>query len=469
MDPLELISRIKSHLPFSPYPLQEDLITALAYYISDHKPNEIFLLNGYAGSGKTSIMGALIKGLTEMKIKSITLAPTGRAAKVAADFSGGKASTIHRRIFRPESSDPGARYVIAPNYDHDAVFIVDEASLITDSPNTSSSLLCQMLSHINTSAGNAIILVGDIAQLPPVGLTFAPAMSKKRLERLGFNPISFTLDIPMRQNEGSGILYNATMMRHILFHPHSGALPMIYCRGFEDIKVISSADLADCLASSWSKVGPDNTIIITRSNIRANKYNQAVRNIVMMAEGPLQPGDRLVISRNDYYWSKINKLKNLLANGEMAEVKWVGITEKMYGRFFTDIELLLPSSDSHIGAKLMLRSLVAEGPSIPQSEMEKFYTHVLAEQEGELSEKIKAAAEDPYYNALQAKYGYCVTCHKAQGGQWAHVYIDMSGIDPENLDESFYRWFYTAVTRATDTVYFINPTLPIDNKSVQDD
>ena len=461
MNPQELEARTLAHLPFTPYPLQSALIKELAAFIARRDPKEVFMLNGYAGSGKTSVMGALIKALKEMRLKSVTLAPTGRAAKVAADFSGGKASTIHRRIFRPATQAPDSPYVLAPNHSHDTVFIVDEASLITDSPNPAQSLLAQMLRHIGSAPGNCVILVGDIAQLPPVGLSSAPAMEADRLRRLGFSPVEFTLDIPMRQGEGSGVLYNATNIRRLLFNPGSGAQARIIARGFDDIKVISSSELADCLADSWSRVGVDNTIIITRSNSRANRYNGAIRNLVMMAEGPLQPGDRLVISRNDYYWSHMNKMKNLLANGDMAEVKWVGKTEKMYGRFFTDVELLLPSSGEQIGAKLMLRSLVTEGPSIPRAEMERFYNHVLECQEGELSEKIQAVTEDPYFNALQAKYGYCVTCHKAQGGQWKHVYVDMSGIDPAELDETFYRWFYTAVTRTTDRLFFINPTLPV--------
>lgn len=461
MDPQELAARTRSHLPFNPYPLQSALIESLATFIARREPGKVFLLNGYAGSGKTSIMGALIKALNEMKQKSVTLAPTGRAAKVAADFSGGKASTIHRRIFRPATPEPGSPYVLASNPSRDTVFIVDEASLITDVDNPNQSLLSQLMRYISSAPGNCVILVGDIAQLPPVGLSTAPAMDPGRLRRLGYSATEFTLDIPMRQGEGSGVLYNATNMRQLLFNPGGGARPEIISRGFDDINVISGSDLADSLADSWSRAGVDNTIIITRSNARANRYNQAIRNMVMMAEGPLQPGDRIVISRNDYYWSQINKMNNLIANGDMTEVKWVGKTEKMYGRFFTDVELLLPSSGLQIGAKLMLRSLVAEGPAIPRDEMDRFYRHVLESQEGELSEKIKAVTEDPYFNALQAKYGYCITCHKAQGGQWRHVYVDMSGINPAELDETFYRWFYTAVTRTTDRLFFINPTLPV--------
>ncbi|MBD5370613.1 MAG: AAA family ATPase [Bacteroides sp.] len=459
MNPSELSEKIISHLPFEPLPQQAALIESIADYLLRHTKRDIFLLNGYAGSGKTSIMGALVRTLRECRVKSVTLAPTGRAAKVAAGFSGGKASTIHKRIFRPESNAPDARYFLAPNPDSDTVFIIDEASLIADTPGSRESLLRQMLKHIHSSEGNAVILVGDVAQLPPVGQSDAPAMNAGRLRRMGLYPREFTLDIPMRQGERSGILYNATRMRQLMLAPVEGMRPKLFARGFDDVEVLGSQDLADRLSESWSEVGQDETIIITRSNSRANRYNMAIRNQVMMAEEPLQRGDRLVISKNDYYWSKLNKEKTFIANGDMAEVQWVGSTEKMYGRFFTDVELFFPGSELRIGAKVMLRSLMTEGPSIPRQEMERFYQTVMREQTGEVSERIKSTLEDPYYNALQAKYGYCVTCHKAQGGQWAHVYIDMSGIDPEGLDENFYRWFYTAVTRATQKVFFINPTL----------
>ena len=461
MDAANLASLIYSHLPFEPHQVQERLVAALASFVVSHGPTDVFLLNGYAGSGKTSIIGALIKALAESNIHSVTLAPTGRAAKVASDFSNGKASTIHKHIYRADSNTPDAKFFLARNTDRDTVYIVDEASLITDSPYPGQSLLYQLARYVYSAPGNAMILLGDIAQLPPVGMQESPAMNPERLRAIGLQPTQFTLDVPMRQNQGSGILHNATLMRQLLFSPIEGMRPQIFARGFDDVEVISSGDLADRLAESWSSVGTDDTIIITRSNIRANKYNQAIRNLVMMAEEPLQQGDRLVIAKNDYYWSKINKAKNFIANGDMAEVRWVGKTEKMYGRFFTEVELFFPSSGMQIGAKLMLRSLMADGPSIPRQEMDRFYTHVLAEQEGALTQKIKGAMEDPYYNALQAKYGYCITCHKAQGGQWAHVYIDMSGIDPEALDDSFYRWFYTAVTRTTRKVFFINPTLPV--------
>lgn len=289
----------------------------------------------------------------------------------------------------------------------------------------------------------------------------APAMNPDRLRQLGLIPSTFTLDLPMRQAGASGILHNATVIRQLIFSPLPGMRPEIIKSGYTDVEVISSRELADSLSDSWSRTGIDETIIITRSNYRANKYNLAIRNLVMMAEEPLQRGDRLVIAKNDYFWSKRNKMETLIANGDLAEVSWVGKTEKAYGRFFTDVELRIDSSPDPVGAKIMLRSLMCDGAAIPREEMDRFHTRVLAAYEGELSEKLKGAMEDEYLNSLQAKYGYCITCHKAQGGQWRHVYIDLAGIDNSAFDETFYRWLYTAITRATEKIFLINPSIPV--------
>lgn len=455
-----LFESILQNLPFEPNALQLNLIKSLASFVETRPHNGVFILNGYAGSGKTSIVGALIKALSEQKRNSVVVAPTGRAAKVAAQMALGRASTIHKRIFRPDSASPDARYFLAPNPDKNTLFVCDEASLVTDG-HPSNSLLFQLLHHVFGNEGNLLLLVGDTAQLPPIGMSTSPAMDPDRLTALGLNPAFFTLDITMRQTAHSGILHNATVLRQAMLNDVGSNIPALNLNDFPDIEAISSADLADRLSESWGEVGVDNCIIITRSNYRANRYNMAIRNMVMYAEEPIQQGDRIVIAKNDYYWSKINHLKTFIANGDMAEVKWVGRTEKMYGRYFVETELYFPAADIQIGAKLMLRSLNAEGPSIPREEMERFYNIVLEEQEGELSEKIRDVLSDPYYNAIQAKYGYCITCHKAQGGQWDHVYIDMSGIDPASMDESFFRWAYTAFTRATLRLYLINPTIPI--------
>lgn len=447
-------------LPFNPLEGQALAIYKMSEYIMSGMWRDVFVLNGYAGTGKTSVIAALIKALAHCKIKSVVLAPTGRAAKVAADMSQKPASTIHRRIYHIETTSNGMVVKLSANRDQNTVFIIDEASLITDS--NRGSLLKDLIRYVYSGQGCKMILVGDTAQLPPVGQIDSPAMNLERLKQLGLAPFSSTLDVPVRQAAESGILYNATIVRQLITRLQKGEscgisegqLPL-KIDGFPDIIAVSSMDLADELSSSWSTVGPEETLIVTRSNGRANRFNQAIRNMVMYAEEPLQQGDRLVIAKNDYYWGRQNKMKTFLANGETVTVKWVGRPEKMYGRWFVDTELAL-SDSQEMSAKIMLRSLMAEGPAIPRQEMEQFFQHVINEEEGNgPTEKIMAAMENPYYNALQAKYAYCVTCHKAQGGQWKHVYIDMGGIPTEAMGTDFYRWLYTALTRATEKVFLL--------------
>lgn len=458
-----LVESSLSTLSFTPHPDQLKLLQKLSDFIEKGGERDVFILNGYAGTGKTSMVGAFIKALKENRRKVVIVAPTGRAAKVAQSFSGHQASTIHKLLYRGNSLDPGnTTYFIARNTTPDTIFIVDEASMISDSPSSNGrSLLYHLVNYVYSCPGCKMIMVGDEAQLPPVGQESSTAMQPARLRSLGLNPIGYSLELPVRQKAMSGIIHNATFMRQKLFYPEMDAPNALFVKGFPDVEVISSEDLADALASSHAEVGEDETLIITRSNKRANNFNRAIRNIVMYAEEPLERGDRVVISKNDYFWSKENKLPGFIANGETAEVTWVGKTEKAYGRYFTDVELRFISDGSIVGAKAMLRSLVCEGPSIPRTEMERFYTRVMDAYEGELSKKIKGALEDPFYNALQMKYAYCVTCHKAQGGQWKHVYIDMGGIAPEAMTGEFYRWLYTATTRATTKLFFINPTMEL--------
>lgn len=447
-----------SQLPFTPNREQFALIHALAAFVAARGPRDVFVLNGYAGTGKTSVVGSLVKAMRASHLPAVILAPTGRAAKVAAALSADRASTIHKRIFRGNSADPAnTTFFLAENKNTDTTFIVDEASLITDGQAFNSSLLQQLTRHVYSAPGCGMVLIGDLAQLPPVGQSDSPAMNPDRLRQIGLNPICFTLDIPARQASDSGILHNATIVRQFLFSNLPPEKFRLFTRGFPDVEIITSAELADALSDSWAQVGEEETLIVTRSNKRANNFNRTIRNLVMYAEEPLQQGDRIVISKNDYFWSKINKLPNFIANGETAVVTWVGKTEKAYGRWFVETELRFPDFDTPVAAKIMLRSLVTEGSNIPRDEMERLYNRVLAEYDGEISHKIKGALEDPFYNALQAKYAYCVTCHKAQGGQWKHVYIDMGAIPPDAVGSDFYRWLYTAITRATEKLFLINP------------
>lgn len=453
-----LASDALSRLHYEPLPQQTRVLAALCAFAAGSEGREVFVLNGYAGTGKTSVVGAVIAAMTAAKINVVVLAPTGRAAKVAAAHSGHQALTIHKRLFRGDSINPAdTNFFLAPNRDRNTVFFVDEASLIGDSGRH--SLLELLARHVYSAPGCRMVLVGDEAQLPPVGQRQSTAMNPERLRRIGLQPICHTLDIPVRQAAESGILHNATIVRQYLLSGISTATFSLDLENYSDVEIISSAELDEYLSSSYASVGKEETLVVTRSNRRANEFNRAIRNLVLGAEEPLQRGERVIISRNDYYWSRINRLRSFVANGDVAEVTWVGKMEKAHGRYFRDVELRLVSDNSTLGAKVMMRSLVAEGPAVPAAEMERLYNNVMLSMEGSLNEKISAAATDPYLNALQIKYAYCVTCHKSQGGQWKHIYIDMGGITHEAIGPDFYRWLYTAITRATEKVYLINPTV----------
>lgn len=457
----EIFAITLRHLPFEPNEEQLTSVQALSAFLSARGPADAFILNGYAGTGKTSVVGALVKAMDELKIRNVILAPTGRAAKVAANLSSGRASTIHKRLFRGNSADPSnSSFFLAENKNSDTIFIIDEASLVTDGSSFSSSLLMQLVNHVYNGKNCNMILVGDVAQLPPVGQSESFAMNPDRLRELGLSPVKFTLSKPARQAEESGILFNATIVRQFLQKGMGIGGFSIYEKGFSDVRLVDASDFLDELSSSWNKVGKDETIVVTRSNFRANNINATIRKYLLDAEAPLQAGEKLIISKNDYYWSKENKLNNFLANGESAEILKVGKKEKAYGRWFADTDLKISGIENPVHAKVIFRSLVSEGPSLPKEEMQRFYNRVLDRYEGELSEKIKKSMEDPYYNALQVKYGYCVTCHKAQGGQWKHVYVDLGGMGGDFSESDFFRWLYTAVTRATEKVFFINSPFP---------
>lgn len=457
-----LLERALANLPFEPLPAQRRMLEKAAAFIEDGAPGEVFVLNGYAGTGKTSLVGALIKAMDACNRRVVVLAPTGRAAKVASSLSAHAASTIHRRIFRPNPADESGRtWCVAPNQSKDTLFIVDEASLIADAGPSLRSLLYTLTRYVYSAPGCRMMLVGDEAQLPPVGQEESTSMNPDRLRGLGLEPVCTTLDIPVRQAAESGIVHNATLVRTALYAPAADpAAFSLRASGFPDVTVLSSAELADSLSDSYSTAGMDETLIITRSNRRANDFNRAVRNMVMFAEEPLERGERIVVAKNDYFWKRDDRKSRLIANGDTAEIRWVGQTRKMYGRYFTEVEMVL-SDGSQVTAQVMLRSLVSDGPSIPREEMLRFQNVVMDNYEGEFTEKLKSLDEDPYFNALQVKYAYCVTCHKAQGGQWRHVYIDMSGITPESIGPDFYRWLYTAITRATERIFLINPTVPV--------
>lgn len=459
IDPQRLTAECLKHLPYRPEPRQLELLQALAAFVADPDPMKVFILNGYAGTGKTSLVASLVQSLEGMKLRCITLAPTGRAAKVASQFSGRPASTIHRRIYRPADGAGGASatFMPAPNRTPQTLFLIDEASMIADTRRMDSILL-HLVRYVYSAPGCAMVLIGDVAQLPPVGHPDSPAMDPRRLAELGLRPVRYTLDQPMRQAAGSGILSLSTLVRHAIFDGTALDRFRLQLSRFPDVEAVSSADFADMLSTSWARSGSSGTIIITRSNKRANRFNAEIRARVLFADGPLQRGDRIVVSKNDYYWRGRNELKGFIANGESAIVNWVGTPEKAHGRWFVDAELSFDDDDTRpVTAKIMLRSLMTDTPAIPLDEMQRMRERIAATKEGSAMEQLMEVENDPYYNALQVKYGYCLTCHKAQGGQWNEVYLDVGAIAPDARPQEFFRWLYTAVTRATERLYLLNP------------
>lgn len=445
-------------LNYEPTIQQKSLILALNDFINCRKAGDAFVLHGYAGTGKTSIMSAMVKAMTQLNIPHVLLAPTGRAAKVFAQYCGENVNTIHKRLYRADSPDPSSTtFFLSHNKEKGTLFIVDESSMIS-SGGLGGGLLEHLVKHVYTGEGCNIIFLGDTAQLPPVGQTGSPAMDAVRLKELGLTPYSFKLDEPARQAAESGILFNATHLRQCMSKTILPA-PKLWIQNFSDVTVVDAHDIAESISDSYHKVGQDETIVITRSNWRANLYNNGIRRMVLDCEDMLERNERLVIAKNNYFWTKdVNEI-NFIANGDIVRISWTGRTETIYGHNYADVEIEYPGSEIGINAKLLIDCLTSDAPSLSTDEMNRIYTYIMEETEGSLSHKMKVVQTDPYYNALQAKYAYCLTCHKAQGGQWKHVFIDMGALQPDSLDINFFRWLYTAITRASEKVFFITPSI----------
>lgn len=461
----EFARQVLHNLPYVPNDQQVQLIAALSHFCSRNTPSDsVFMLNGYAGTGKTSLTGALVKTLSQVGIPSVLLAPTGRAAKVFASYSGHPAYTIHRMIYRSSSSGAFTSITaVAENRFRGAVFIIDEASMIGSASDSGNNLLEDLIHYVYSGEGCRMILLGDVAQLPPVGCEESPALSVKELRSYGLRVTRAMLTQTARQAESSGILYNATWLRRAMRAVQLPA-PRVIVDAFEDVSIVSSIDLPEEMSKSYAQDGEAETILITRSNWRAVKFNQAIRAEILYREEILSVGERLLISKNNYFWSKNVKGLDFIANGDVATVTRVYGTEPMWGMYFADVALHFDDHDIDLDAKVFLSSLTAESPGLPPERFNEFYNSMLRDPnrfapETSLSARQSALKKDPYVNALQVKYAYAVTCHKAQGGQWRNVYVDLAQIPPEAQGLDFYRWLYTAETRATGHLYFIDPTL----------
>ena len=470
---LEFAATLLQLLDYDPNDEQNELIAGFARFCVSCTGNSLLLLNGYAGTGKTSITGALVKTLSHFGMKAMLLAPTGRAAKVFSEYAGHPAYTIHRKIYRQHSYSPEdyGGFNIAENKYTDTIFIVDEASMIANATSVADGaifgtgrLLDDLIHYVYSGTGCRLIMLGDSAQLPPVGLDESPALNPQVLESYGLQVMPFTLHHVARQRESSGILENATMLRKAIeSYGNTRDLepPVLHMQRYAETRTKARADETRIRNSSYSRLGTRGTTLITRSNKRAALFNLGIRNSILYYEEELVAGDLLMVAKNNYLWSENYEGLEFIANGEMARVVRVrGAEEHLHGLRFATLDLELPDQEIELEAKAVIDALHSETAALSRQQSEMLYTGAMAQLSGDKRTRYRALKKDPYYNALQVKYGYAITCHKAQGGQWDEVYIDMGGIPEEAFtDIQFYRWLYTAITRARTRVFLINSPL----------
>ena len=463
-----LATQIKANFPFQPTIEQEISLEKLSDFIFSSDDRAVFMLCGYAGTGKTTLISALVRTLVQLQRRVVLLAPTGRAAKVFSTYSGKGAHTIHKCIYRQKSILNSNVFTLSNNSLRNALFIVDEASMIANggfSGFGSGALLDDLVEYVYSGDGCRLLLLGDTAQLPPVGEELSPALSAEYLRTMGLDVTRVELTQVMRQTEGSGILTNATMLRNLIARG-ADSLPCLRLTGFPDISVVTGENLIETIETEFGAVGLEETIVLCRSNKRANIYNEGIRRRILYREDELNRGDLLMIVKNNYYWrEQVGKVdKSLLekldfvANGDIAEIMRVGGVEEMYGFRFADVTLSFPDYDCEFDVKILLDTLTSESPSLTKSESERLFEAVW-EDYSDISAKRKRMEklrEDPYYNAMQVKYGYAVTCHKAQGGQWRTVFLDQGYVSPDGVNNDYIRWLYTAFTRATERLYLVN-------------
>lgn len=454
---------LSENLPYVPTEEQAELLARLSAFLWDDSVPSVFLLKGYAGTGKTSLVGALVRTLESFERTCVLLAPTGRAAKVFAAYAGHPAYTIHKKIYRQRTfTGDFSGFQLAHNAYKNTFFIVDEASMIANEPTDGSHygsglLLDDLFDFVYSGSGCRLILLGDTAQLPPVGQLRSPALDEAYLQRYGYPVMVSELTHVVRQDGASGVLYNATRLRQDMWETPLPA-PSIALHGFPDVGRVGGDELIEVLSSAYNRDGMDETIIITRSNKRANIFNQGVRNRILYREEELTSGDLLLVARNNYYWSEKYEKLDFIANGDVARVVRVRNVCEMYGFRFADVLLYFPDYEEEVEAKVILDTLHAESPSLTAEENARLFNAVMEDYADVPSkrERLKRLKNDPWFNALQVKYAYAVTCHKAQGGQWSNVFVDMGYIRPDALGIDFYRWLYTAFTRTTGRLWLIN-------------
>ena len=458
-------NRIIQALPFTPNEGQDELLHILSQFIISKDEQKTFVLRGYAGTGKTSLMAALVRAMKELQQSIVLLAPTGRAAKVLARYAQTPAYTIHKFIYRQNKLGTDA-FSLSFNPHKNTIFIVDEASMISGECNNNTFgtgvLLNDLIQYISSGERCSLLLLGDDAQLPPVGTSLSPALNIDYLKGYGLNVTSYTLTQVARQALDSSILSNATAIRKQIpslssinqyIHPHTFSFKFS-----TDFQSFNGSDFIELLEQSYREVGIEETIVLTRTNKRTNIYNEGIRARVLWREDALSSGDRLLISKNNYFWTKDYEGIPFIANGDMLEITRIRNWREMYGFQFVDASLKAIDYDWEIDVVLWLYTRSKDYPESNYQLHRTLFDRIskdYPELQHNRKKLIETIYESPYYNALQIRFAYAVTCHKAQGGQWKHVFIDPSNIPIEEQDNNYFRWLYTAVTRATEKVYLL--------------
>lgn len=460
-----LVQHVKESFDFEPTYEQENTLNMICRFIMEKNNESIFILKGYAGTGKTSVASAFVKALDSLKIQTILMAPTGRAAKIFSQYSGHKAYTIHKMIYRQKVFSPEMNnFVMGRNLYKNTIFIVDEASMIANQGVSGAGfgtgrLLDDLITFIYSGTNCKLILIGDTAQLPPVGETESPALSPDVLSGYGFQIEMTELNKVIRQKQNSGILFNATMIRNIITGQKNANRIIMDVNRFTDIKIIKGEDLIDTISMCYDHDGIEETMIVTRSNKRANIYNEGIRNRILYREEELEKGDIIMIAKNNYSIKTENAEMDFIANGDLAVIKRVRRQTEIYGLRFAEATMYFPDyNDYEIETKIILDTLHADSPALDKEKSDRLFNEVFESYNDITTKKdrLKKVKEDPFYNALQIKYAYAVTCHKAQGGQWKNIFLDRGYIPDTELTAEYLRWLYTAITRAKGTLYLVN-------------
>ncbi|MBR4136967.1 MAG: AAA family ATPase [Bacteroidales bacterium] len=461
----ELYNILIKSFGYIPTDGQKTVLYHLSAFLLSQKPNPAYLLQGYAGTGKTTLVTTLVKTLPQIGMRYQLMAPTGRAAKVLSSYTEKTASTIHRKIYRfQQYADGSFRMTRAENKSKNTVFIVDECSMIPDDFTNGRSLLDDLIGYVFSGENCRLLLIGDNAQLPPVGLENSPANDINVLKNsFNLTVASYELTEVMRQEEESGILWNATELRKALMALTSltPLMPLFNINGFTDIHRIEPQEFEELLWQNFNGKNTNDAVIICKSNKRANMYNQAIRARILQEEGEISTGDKLMVVKNNYFWTDEDQKVSFIANGDMIELMRINNTEEMYGFHFADVEIqLIDYPDApNLSVKILLETLTSDSPALTQEESDRLYKAIEDDYMDipNKRDRYKAMRQNPYFNALQVKFGYALTCHKTQGGQWPCVFIDAPYIkEDESLQISDLRWFYTAVTRAQKQLYFVN-------------